>query len=85
MISAPYAVYIIGHVSPISLMDFVKAFEDEFGMKVKKNFRQIQPGDVYQTNSDTQDLFAATGHKPQVIIKQGVTEFIIWYKIFTKK
>ncbi|WP_165725309.1 NAD-dependent epimerase [Pseudoalteromonas sp. SA25] len=83
--SAPYAVYNIGHGSPISLMDFVKAIEDELGIEAKKNFREMQPGDVYQTYADTQDLFAATGYKPQVGIKAGVAEFITWYKEFYNK
>lgn len=83
--SAPYAVYNIGHGSPISLMDFVKAIEDELGIEAKKNFREMQLGDVYQTYADTQDLFAATGYKPQVGIKEGVAEFITWYKEFYNK
>ena len=83
--SAPYAVYNIGHGSPISLMDFVKAIEDELGIEAKKNFLEMQPGDVYQTYADTQDLFAATGYKPQVGIKEGVAEFITWYKEFYNK
>mgnify|MGYP003669824656 CR=1 FL=1 len=83
--SAPYAVYNIGHGSPISLMDFVKAIEDELRIEAKKEFREMQPGDVYQTYADTQDLFAATGYKPQVCIKEGVTEFITWYKGFYNK
>ena len=83
--SAPYSVYNIGHGSPISLMDFVKAIEDELGIEAKKNFREMQPGDVYQTYADTQDLFAATGYKPKVGIKEGVAEFITWYKEFYNK
>ena len=83
--SAPYAVYNIGHGSPISLMDFVKAIEDELGIEAKKNFREMQPGDVYQTYADTKDLFAATGYKPKVGVKEGVAEFITWYKKFYNK
>lgn len=83
--SAPYSVYNIGHGSPIKLMDFVKAIEDELGIEAKKNFREMQPGDVYQTYADTQDLFAATGYKPQVGVKEGVAEFITWYKQFYNK
>ncbi|MGR5488075.1 NAD-dependent epimerase [Vibrio alfacsensis] len=83
--SAPYAVYNIGHGSPIKLMDFVKAIEDELGIEAKKNFREMQPGDVYQTYADTQDLFAATGYKPQVSVEQGVAEFISWYREFYNK
>ena len=83
--SAPYAVYNIGHGSPISLMDFVKAIEDELGIEAKKNFREMQPGDVYQTYADTQDLFVATGYTPKVTVKEGVAEFIQWYREFYNK
>ncbi len=83
--SAPYSVYNIGHGSPINLMDFVKAIEDELGIEAKKNFREMQPGDVYQTYADTRDLFAVTGYKPQVGVKEGVAEFITWYKQFYNK
>ncbi|MEZ8688504.1 NAD-dependent epimerase [Vibrio lentus] len=82
--SAPYAVYNIGHGSPINLMDFVKAIEDELGIEAKKNFREMQPGDVYQTYADTQDLFAATGYTPKVGVREGVSEFVSWYKEFYK-
>ncbi|OED96321.1 NAD-dependent epimerase [Vibrio breoganii] len=83
--SAPYAVYNIGHGSPINLMDFVKAIEDELGIKAKKNFREMQPGDVYQTYAETQDLFTATGYTPKVTVKEGVAEFIQWYREFYNK
>lgn len=83
--SAPYAVYNIGHGSPINLMDFVKAIEDELGIEAKKNFREMQPGDVYQTYADTRDLFAATGYTPEVTVKNGVAEFIKWFRNFYNK
>ncbi|MFV8383018.1 NAD-dependent epimerase [Vibrio parahaemolyticus] len=83
--SAPYAVYNIGHGSPINLMEFVKAIEDELGIEAKKNFREMQPGDVYQTYADTQDLFAAIGYLPKVGVKEGVAKFIAWYKDFYNK
>lgn len=83
--SAPYTVYNIGHGSPINLMDFVKAIEDELGVEAKKNFREMQPGDVYQTYADTQDLFSATGYTPKVTVKEGVAEFIQWYRDFYRK
>ncbi|MFB2733540.1 NAD-dependent epimerase [Shewanella mangrovisoli] len=82
--SAPYAVYNIGHGSPINLMDFVKAIEDELGIRAMKNFREMQPGDVYQTYADTQDLFAATGYQPKVCVKEGVAEFVAWYRDYYK-
>lgn len=80
--SAPYAVYNIGHGSPINLMEFIQAIESDLGIEAKKNFRGMQPGDVYQTYADTQDLFAATGYQPKVGVKEGVAQFVAWYKAF---
>ena len=83
--SAPYSIYNIGHGSPINLMDFIKAIETELGIEAKKNFRGMQAGDVYQTFADTQDLFAATGYKPQVGVAEGVAKLVSWYKEFYNK
>jgi UDP-glucuronate 4-epimerase len=80
--SAPYSVYNIGHGSPINLMDFIKAIETELGIEAKKNFRGMQAGDVYQTYADTQDLFTATGYKPQMGVTEGVADLVRWYKEF---
>lgn len=82
--SAPYSVYNIGHGAPISLMDFVNAIEDELGIVAKKNFREMQPGDVYQTYADTRDLFMATNYTPKISVKEGVAEFVTWFKDFYK-
>lgn len=83
--SAPYAIYNIGHGSPINLMGFVKAIEDELGIEATKNFRAMQPGDVYQTFAEVNDLFDATGYKSAVSVEQGVAEFVTWYKEFYNK
>ena len=82
--SAPYSVYNIGHGSPINLMDFIGAIETELGVEAKKNFREMQPGDVYKTFAETKDLFEATGYKPQVSVEEGVKELVGWYKEFYK-
>jgi UDP-glucuronate 4-epimerase len=83
--SAPYSIYNIGHGSPINLMGFVKAIEDELGLEANKNFREMQAGDVYQTFAEVNDLFDATGYKSQVSVEKGVAEFVKWYKEFYKK
>ncbi|MCG9736037.1 NAD-dependent epimerase [Pseudoalteromonas shioyasakiensis] len=82
--SAPFKVYNIGHGSPINLMRFIEAIESELDIEAKKNFREMQAGDVYKTYADTQDLFAATGYKPAVGVKTGVAELVSWYKAFYK-
>ncbi|MCF2828337.1 MULTISPECIES: NAD-dependent epimerase [Pseudoalteromonas] len=82
--SAPYAVYNIGHGHPINLMEFVQAIESELGIEAKKNFRGMQPGDVYRTYADTADLFEATGYKPKVSVAEGVSELVSWFKEYYK-
>ena len=83
--SAPYSIYNIGHGSPINLIEFIKAIETELGIEATKNFRGMQPGDVYQTYADTQDLFKVTGYTPKVGVKEGVANLVRWYKEFYNK
>ncbi|MGL5429133.1 MAG: NAD-dependent epimerase [Vibrio sp.] len=80
--SAPYRVYNIGHGSPVQLMDYIKALESALGIEANKNMLPMQPGDVYVTYADTDDLFNATQYKPQMGVKQGVANFVKWYKEF---
>ena len=78
--SAPYRIYNIGHGSPVKLMDYIEALEESLGVEAKKNFMPMQPGDVYATYADTEDLFKAIDYRPQVKVKEGVQAFVDWYK-----
>lgn len=80
--SAPYKVYNIGNGNPVKLMDFIEALEVSLGVEATKKFMPMQPGDVYSTYADTDDLFKATGYKPSMSVKQGVKNFVDWYKEF---
>jgi len=82
--SAPYKVYNIGHGSPVKLMDYIEALEDALGIEAKKNFMPMQPGDVYATYADTEDLFKAINYQPAVKVKEGVKAFVDWYRAFYK-
>ncbi|HIF9354882.1 TPA: NAD-dependent epimerase [Photobacterium damselae] len=83
--SAPYRVYNIGNGKCEKLMDYIEALEESLGTEAKKNFMPMQPGDVYKTYADTSGLFAATGYKPQTPIKEGVENFVQWYRDFYQK
>lgn len=78
--SAPYKVYNIGNGSPVNLMDYISALEAHLGKTADKNMLPMQPGDVYTTWADTEDLFKATGYKPQTSVDEGVKQFVDWYK-----
>ena len=79
---APYALYNIGHGSPVSLMDFVHAVEAATGKTAEYNFMPMQPGDVPRTFADTQALFEATGYRPQVGVEEGARRFVDWYRSY---
>ena len=62
------------------LMDYITALEDALGMVAEKNMMPIQPGDVLDTSADTQPLYDLVGFKPQTSVKDGVKNFVDWYK-----
>ena len=80
--SAPYKVYNIGNNAPVKLMDFIEALEEKIGKKAKKNMLPIQPGDVPSTYADVTDLIEDLGYKPQTSIKEGISNFVDWYREF---
>ena len=79
---APYKVYNIGNGSPVKLMDFIEAIEENLGKKAKKNLLPMQPGDVPSTYADTSHLQKDVGYKPNTSIKEGIKNFIEWYRDF---
>ena len=80
--SAPYRVYNIGNSSPVELMDYITALEEALGKEAVKNMMPIQPGDVLETSADTKALYDVIGFKPQTSVKEGVKNFVDWYRNF---
>ncbi|MDD3755138.1 MAG: NAD-dependent epimerase [Bacteroidales bacterium] len=79
---APYKVYNIGNANPVKLMDYIEAIEKNLGLKAKKEFLPLQPGDVPHTEADVSDLVRDFGYKPTTNVEDGIREFIEWYKEF---
>ena len=73
-------IYNIGNSSPVRLLDFINAIEDEVGLKAKMNMLPMQPGDVPTTCADCSALKRDTGYQPYTNIREGVKKFIAWYK-----
>jgi len=78
--SAPYRVYNIGNNNPVELMDYIEALESSLGKTAKKELLPLQPGDVPDTYADVDDLVEEFGYKPSMSVKQGVANFVQWYK-----
>lgn len=77
---APYRIYNIGNSKPEELMDMIKILEEEVGIKAVYNMLPMQPGDVEETSSDTQDLFQVVGFSPSTPLKTGISNFVRWYR-----
>jgi UDP-glucuronate 4-epimerase len=82
--SAPYRLYNIGNHSPVKLMDFIAIIEKALGLKAKKNFLPLQPGDVPTTYADVADLSANIGFEPNTSIETGIEKFVAWYRDYYK-
>ncbi|AHY13987.1 MULTISPECIES: NAD-dependent epimerase [Citrobacter] len=82
--SAPYCIYNIGNSSPVELMDYIKALEEALGIDATKNMLPLQPGDVLETSADTKALYDVIGYKPTTTVKDGVKNFVDWYRDFYK-
>ena len=78
--SAPWRIYNIGNNSPIKLLEYIEAIENALNIKAHKELLPLQPGDVIDTYADVTDLFKDFDYKPSTTIKQGVSNFIEWYK-----
>ncbi len=77
---APWRVVNIGNSDKVRLMDFVEAIEAECGREAVKNFMPMQKGDVPATWADATLLKELTGYTPQTDVREGIRQFVAWYR-----
>lgn len=77
---ARYKIYNIGNNKPVKLLDFIAVIEKVLGKKAKKEFHDLQPGDVVATYADIDDLINDVGFKPSTSLERGIEWFVSWYK-----
>lgn len=77
---APWRVVNIGNSDKVRLMDFVEAIEAECGREAVKNFMPMQKGDVPATWADATLLKELTGYTPQTNVREGIKQFVAWYR-----
>ena len=77
---APYKIYNIGNNQPVELEHFIEVLERALGVKAKKNYLPMQPGDVPATFADVEDLTRDAGFHPDTSIEKGIGEFVRWYR-----
>jgi UDP-glucuronate 4-epimerase len=78
--NAPYRVFNVGNNQPTQLMDYIHALEEALGIKAKKKFLRMQPGDVQATLASTDAVADWVGVNPNTSIRIGVARFATWYR-----
>lgn len=84
-LDVPYLIHNIGNSNPIKLMDFIYVMEKHLGIEAKKNFMEMQPGDIKRTWADTTEIERRVNYKPVTSIDEGISKFVYWFKEYYEK
>lgn len=77
---APWRVVNIGNGDKVALGDFIAAIEAATGTAARKNYMGMQKGDVVATWADSSLLQRLTGYRPETNIRDGMANFVRWYR-----
>ena len=58
----------------------IDAIEEELGKKAIRNYMPMQTGDVPATWADASVLQQLTGYKPETGFREGIAQFVHWYR-----
>lgn len=83
-LGAPYETFNLGHHHPDELLHLITLIEKELGVKAKKNFLPMQPGDVVSTFADIKESQKKLGFEPKVSLEEGIGKFVKWYKDYNQ-
>ena len=78
--AAPYRVVNIGGGSPTGLLDYIEAVEKALGTPVKRNYMDMQKGDVPATWASPELLLKLIDYAPSTGVDAGVHAFVDWYR-----
>lgn len=73
-------VFNIGGGNRISVNDLIAHMEEAIGRKAKIRHEPAQKGDVQDTLADVYKARLKLGWKPKVPIRQGIEEYVRWWK-----
>ena len=82
---APYRLYNIGNNQPVTLGEFIETIEAAVGKSARKEFWDLQPGDVVATYADVDDLARDTGFSPSTPLRAGIEQFVAWYRNYYRE
>lgn len=77
---APYRVVNIGNNAKVKLTEFIDAIEAECGKEARRNYLEMQKGDVPATWADATLLEKLTAYRPETNVQEGIRRFVAWYR-----
>jgi UDP-glucuronate 4-epimerase len=75
-----FQIYNIGNHQPVRMRDFIEILEDTCGQKAIVDDMPFQSGDVKTTFADVAKLEAKIGFVPQTRLRDGLAQFVQWYR-----
>jgi UDP-glucuronate 4-epimerase len=82
---APFRIVNIGNNDKVRLLDFIEAIEESLGMKAIRNYMPMQTGDVPATWADASLLERLTGYRPATDFRDGIANFVAWFRDYSGK
>lgn len=76
----PEEIFNLGCGRQEELMDFILMIEKECGKEGKKNYMDMQPGDVKASLASIEKAKKMLGYAPKTMIKDGIPKFVAWYR-----
>ena len=80
----PEQIFNLGCGRQEELMDFIAMIEKACGKEGKKEFTEMQPGDVRASLASIEHAKKMLGYEPKTQIKDGIPKFVEWYRSYYK-
>lgn len=75
-----YEILNLGESEPVTLNEMIETIEQALGKKAIINRMPMQLGDVNRTYADITKAKNLIGYNPQTSFKEGIENFVNWYK-----
>lgn len=75
-----YDIFNLGNGNPVSLIEMIQTIADTLGVEPVIEYMALQPGDVLMTYADISHARRVLFYKPRTPFRNGIEEFVSWYR-----
>lgn len=77
-----YAIFNLGADDTVALEDFIAVIENTLGLKARKEYQPMPPGEVPDTIANVTKAKRLLGYEPKIKVAEGIPRFWQWYKSY---